>query len=295
MRKQNIESLEQYLYRRYTKQSAKTYFFTASHFLSTNPRAKFYQYKDMVNYLVELKKRYRNISTRNSVLTAVKKYYDYLIETKQRNDHPCRTLRIKGENVAKRSQVQFQDLFSPKELDMLLKRENRYPHLKTRNKIIISLLIYQGLTSEELTRIDLKDVDLDSGKVYIKATAKLNSRTLDLEQIQQEWIEDYLANHRGKLLKCTSTRLLIGIRGDKETVEGIGGMLEPLKSLFPERALNAKTIRMSVIANWLNVRKHRLEEVQVWAGHKWPSSTLRYKRVDLNEQREKINKWYPLG
>jgi integrase/recombinase XerD len=87
---------------------------------------------------------------------------------------------------------------------------------------------------------------------------------------------------------------VIGHRGDPETVEGIGGMLEPMKALFPERALNAKTIRSSVIANWFNVSKHRLEDIQLWAGHKWPSSTLRYKRTDVAEQREKINKWHPL-
>jgi hypothetical protein len=51
---------------------------------------------------------------------------------------------------------------------------------------------------------------------------------------------------------------------------------------------------MSVIANWLNMDKHRLEHVQEWAGHKWPSSTLRYKRLDIAVQREKINRWHPL-
>ncbi len=88
--------------------------------------------------------------------------------------------------------------------------------------------------------------------------------------------------------------MLIGHRGEPETVEGIASMLEPLKGLFPDRPLNAKTIRCSVIANWLNVYKYRLKDVQEWAGHKWPSSTFRYKRMDIAEQREKIKKWHPL-
>jgi integrase/recombinase XerD len=288
------ETIEQYLYRKHTKQTAKTYHFVISTFLNVHPKAKHYQYRDIVNHFVEIKNRYPNVSTRNGILAALKKYYDYLVETKQRNDHPCRTFFIKGENVAKRSQVHFQDLFTPTELDMLLNRENRYPHLKTRNKIIISLLIFQALTCDELIRLDLKDIDLDNSTVYIKGSATLSRRTLSLQRMQIEWIEDYLTNHRSKLLKCTTDRLLIGIRGDPETVEGIGGMLQPLKNLFPDRPLNAMTIRLSVIANWLNVYKNRLEIVQEWAGHKYPSSTLRYKRLDVAEQREKINKWHPL-
>lgn len=290
----NQLKLEEYLNRKYTKASAKTYLFVITSFLNGNPHADRYTYKEIVNHFVELKKRYPNPSTRNNILAAVKRYYDFLIESGKRNDHPCKTFRIKGENIAKRTQVHFQDLFTPKELDMLLNRANRYPHLKTRNKIIISLLIFQGLTSDDLVRLDLSNIDLDNGTIYIKSAAKLNSRTLKLERVQMEWIEDYLKHSRDKLCKVVTNRFLIGHRGDPETVEGIGGMLEPLKALFPERPLNAKTIRMSVIANWLNVNKHRLEDVQEWAGHKWPSSTLRYKRQDIGEMRAKINQWHPL-
>ena len=52
---------------------------------------------------------------------------------------------------------------------------------------------------------------------------------------------------------------------------------------------------MSVIANWLNDRKILLEDVQLMAGHKWPSSTERYKRADLEEQHRLINEFHPLN
>ncbi|MEO6882419.1 MAG: hypothetical protein ABI199_00190 [Bacteroidia bacterium] len=66
------------------------------------------------------------------------------------------------------------------------------------------------------------------------------------------------------------------------------------KPLFPDRNLNTKTIRQSVIANWLNEKKIPLEQVQLLAGHRWTSSTERYKQNNLNEQRTLINKWFPL-
>lgn len=38
----------------------------------------------------------------------------------------------------------------------------------------------------------------------------------------------------------------------------------------------------------------QLEDVQLIAGHKYPSSTEMYKRKDINEQLELINKYHPL-
>ena len=284
------ESIEQYIYRKLTGQSAKTYMANLNNFLAVNPNAKNYQYKDIINYFEQLAKRYRNVNTRNLKLSAIKKYYDYLVESRQRNDHPCRLFRIKGHGIAGKSQVQFQDLFTPAELEKLLNRDG-YEKLKLRNKIIISLLIYQALTPEEITRLDKENIDLDKLTVYIKASNKLSSRTLELKHVQKEYLEEYINTARPKV---NTHRLLIGYRGDPETVDSIIRMLIPLKALYPERKLTATTVRQSVIANWLNKGKHPVEQVQLWSGFKWPSSILRYRRADIVEQREKINQWHPL-
>lgn len=46
--------------------------------------------------------------------------------------------------------------------------------------------------------------------------------------------------------------------------------------------------------NWLNEKKIPLEQVQLMAGHKWISSTLKYRQNDTDEQREMMNKWFPI-
>jgi len=82
--------------------------------------------------------------------------------------------------------------------------------------------------------------------------------------------------------------------GTPVTVEDISYHTGVRKHLFPDRNLNPVTIRQSVISNWLNERKFPLEDVQLMAGHKWMSATERYKQINLDEQRELINKWHPL-
>jgi len=118
----------------------------------------------------------------------MKRYYDYLLETGQRNDHPCKYLKFKD----KHKPIQLQNLFSETELELLLDRENRFNNLELRNKVAISLLIYQGLTSEELVNLRVRDVDLDEGTIYERRGAKQNARTLPLRTKQIRMFDAYI-------------------------------------------------------------------------------------------------------
>jgi integrase/recombinase XerD len=71
-------------------------------------------------------------------------------------------------------------------------------------------------------------------------------------------------------------------------------LVETFKPLFPDRNLNAKTIRQSVITNLLKQKKD-LRVVQVFAGHKKPSSTERYRQTGLEELKAAVLKHHPLG
>ena len=85
------------------------------------------------------------------------------------------------------------------------------------------------------------------------------------------------------------------MRGNQESVDGIHELFCALRGLYPHKKLNPTTIRQSVISNLLNEDKHSLEAVQLFAGHKWPSATQRYKRLDIETLVKKINQWHPLG
>jgi hypothetical protein len=49
-----------------------------------------------------------------------------------------------------------------------------------------------------------------------------------------------------------------------------------------------------VIANWLNKYHIPLEDAQLLAGHKRPSSTLKYKQANMQQAVEILNKFHPL-
>lgn len=285
-----METIDKYLYKNHTDQTAKTYLYYIDVFLMQHPKAKTYLYKDIIDYVDDFKRKNPEINMLCSKFAAIKRYYDYLLQTGQRKDHPCKNLHLKSKVKA----IQIQDLFSTVELESLMNRENKYKNLDLRNKIIISLLINQALLSAELCRIEIRDIDLDAGTIYIKGSKTGTARTLDLKPNQILLIQKYTETARKKLLKSSSTCLIITQRGDAETVEGILSMIEPLKALYPERKLRAVTIRQSVLSNLLNEKKASLEDVQLFAGHRWPSTTERYRRKNLEEQRILINMYHPL-
>ena len=284
-------TIKQYLDKNLSLNTAANYHYTINHFLKLHPKAKRYKFQQMVGYMEEVTKQYSNIQTRIRILSAIKKYYDYLVYTEQRQDHPCQTLTVrKGGN----NSIQLQDLFTGEELKGLLKRENRYKYLDNRNNVLLSFLIYQGLTSDEIIRLNLEDIDLDATTIYIKASGKLNRRTLKLVAEQIRPLEKYINETRPRLLRGKTDTLLLNKLGHPIITSTINSILEPLSVLYPDRKLNPRAIRMSVISNWLNEKKLPIETVQEHAGHKWPSTTEKYLKTDNLKQVELINKYFPI-
>jgi integrase/recombinase XerD len=283
-------TIENYLKQNLSQKTAESYLYTINHFLKTNPKAKRYQYKNMVTYMESISEKQSNPQYRVRILSAIKKYYDYLVMSGYRSDHPCKKLnvKIKGNHA-----IQVQDLFSSEELQLLMQRENRYKNLDVRNNVLLSLLIYQGLTSDEIIRLNVKDIDLDNGTIYIKSSHTLNKRTLELVPKQMILFHNYIYEIRPEMLRSKTDSLIISKLGKPIGTDSIHAMIHPLRALFPDRKLNPQTIRMSVICNWLNEKKIPLERAQELAGHKWPGTTEKYIKVNSSQQREMINRYFP--
>ena len=288
----------------FSADSLQRYSSRIENYMRTDTQAKSYTYTDILHHLDQYGHSLSNDQKRRH-LNTLKRYYDYLIETGQRNDHPCKQLNIK--TSSKKTPV-FNDLFSSEELASLLHREERYEKIKTKNQVLISLLIYQALTLQEITNLKVQHIDLDKESIYVKGGRVLSSRRLEIHPKQYLLLEQYIHHDRKKLLKGLRTKqkitgqtniktdhLLFSFLNLPLTTDAINAFIENLKPRFPDRNLCAKTIRDSVIANLLNEKKLPLEQVQLFAGHRWISSTARYQQAPMDEQKEILNRFYPLG
>jgi len=283
-------SLDEYLRKHHSPATAKAYQREIELYLKANPNASQASFKDVMEYIGTLRKKYSNSASIHRIVSSIKVYYKYLNYTHQRKDNPARSIKLRDK---RHKALQVQDLFTSTELELLLERKERYADLQIRNQVVISLLIYQGLTTGEMAALTLQDINLEEGTINIKATPKTNARELKLKTKQIMLLHKYINDTRQKLLAIDTDKLLITKLGTAETGEGIHYLVSTYKKLFGDRNLNPKTIRMSVITNLLKEGKD-LRIVQTFAGHKYPSATERYKQSGIEELKQVIQKLHPL-
>jgi len=260
--------------------------------LSNYPTAATAVYKDVTGYIGALRQRYSKPATISRIVRSIKVYYDYLCSEGIRNDNPAKAIKLRDQ-ISRN--IQLQDLFTNEELENLLNRKERYSNLDYRNKVLISLTIYQALHPAAIEALRIEDINLVGRSIYVRSTAKTNTRTLQLKPNQILLFYQYINEIRPKLLQSKQSHaLLIGIRSGTMTAEDITKHIKrSFKQLYPNRKVNAQTIRQSVITNLLK-QGHDISLVQAFAGHKYPSTSERYKQSEIETLKAAVNKYHPM-
>jgi site-specific recombinase XerD len=287
MRNKKIQQqLEAYLNWRFTKETANSYLYAIEKFLKHYPNAPQLTLTVIETYFAGLKKQKQSVGYRTVTLSGIKAYYEFLVEQEVIKQHPCRAYFISEKKPTGKN---FGALFTPEEMETLFTlREERYQYMSNRNKAMIGLLVYQGLTSSELVNLKVSDVDLELGTVFTRGGKKTKQRTLGLKSKQNTHLIRYIENDRPNLISQPTKYLFVSIRGQQMSVDSLHAFISRMQGAF-DKLMSPKNIRASVISNWVNEQKRPLEEVQIMAGHRYPSSTEKYVRGEVNEQREAVS------
>lgn len=275
----------------HTDQTIKSYLHINRHIQKDDLNLSEFSYKNVIDYLAHKSKQSGNGKKQITLLNGLKKYFDYLIEIGVRETHPCKGLYIR--NIRKKGII-HQDLFSSEELELLMMRKERYQSNTLKHQIIISLLIYQGLRSGEICRLKTRHIHLAENYIYIKESKKISARIIPIHPSQVFLFEKYTEQRSNQSMIAESEIFLYGKSGMSMSVDSVNYTVEIFRPMFPHKTLTASSIRKSVIANWLNEKKLPLEQVQILSGQKWISSTAIYRKENFDEQRELMNKWFPI-
>jgi integrase/recombinase XerD len=286
--------LHHYLSTKYSKATAKAYYREIEIYLTNTTNAHNYNYSDIVNYLSKLRANYTNSKTINRILASIKAYYSYLYAYELRTDNPAKRLLLRDKI---NRDIQLQQLFTTKELEAVLIKKERYSNLESRNKIVMSLLVYQGLKPNEIASLEVKEVNLNEGTIYIKPSLKNNSRTLHLRGNQILLFKKYVEEVRPLLLQNNTLALealVIGHRSNPMSGEDITKHVNRSYSkLYSPRIVNCQTIRQSVITNLLK-ETNDLRRTQAFAGHKYSSTTEKYKQSDVMQLQLALELHHPM-
>lgn len=271
-----------------------------------NTEAETTTHRDLIGYIKHLQKRGIKQITIRKYLGSLKHYFNWLIKRGIREDNPARNIDIKG--IKRKS---LYDIIKMPELENLYhrfeipgengkdKNQNWYQTkilAAKRNKVMLGLMIWQGVGTMELSRLQTGDLKLREGKIYIAGSRKSNERELKLEAHQVLDFMEYTLQTRKALLeihgKPTEQLFISNGTGANKLNNAMGYLVKKLHELDP-RVTSAKQIRASVITHWL--KNYNLREVQYMAGHRYVSSTESYLINDLDDLSEDIDKFHPIG
>lgn len=267
----------------------KTYLYEIEKFKKHYRNPEKLSYQNLMEYVELLRKNYNPQSVKRTVY-AIKKYYDYLVETGKVKTNIAGNIKIKD---GKENPIQLQELLTEKELQKLLEpRKERYPILEKRNQIIISLLVNQALLVGDIEKLKIEDLDLQNAKIRIQKTGITNSRILDLKAEQILLFYEYLKEEREKLERQKTSFFLLNKLGSAITKDDINYLVSTYQKGFTKKLTSVK-IRQSVIKLKLD-QGENLRKVQYFAGHKHADTTEKYKETGINALQTAINQYHPI-
>ena len=252
-------------------------------------------YKMFLKFIKYLQRKNTTKKTIKHKIGTIKIYFKYLQSENYRIDNPIENINIKGVkrtiNYNLLEADELEDLYYSYETENI--KDSYHKLTAKRNKIIVGLLVYQGLNTSELIKLELEDLQLYKGKIYIKSGARSNSRTLELKSWQVIEFLEYIKEIREEIITRKSLETnRIFIPNNARLGNTVLAIMKKLKS-YNQKVNNIHQIRASVITNWL--KKYNLRQVQVLAGHRYISSTERYLQDDLESLHEVVNNFHPIN
>jgi integrase/recombinase XerD len=262
------------------------------------------RYNDLLSFIDYCKLDNDSKKLINNKLRSIRNYFEYLKTENKNIINPAANLHLKGE-----PRKIISGVIDFKELETLYQSLESNTLRQKRNKTILGLLIYQAITTEELKQLEPEHLKLKEGKIYIPGNRRRNSRTLELKPFQILELNEYINETRPAIIKQIGTatpcrkpnqinketiekQLFVSMNGSENIKVGLFHMFKGIKKINPD-IVNAQQIRQSTITYWL--KNHNLRQVQYMAGHKYVSSTERYQLDNLDNLKDKVEKYHPLN
>jgi len=285
----------------FTKSSIKSHKYTVTNFETwqTKQRLPLSQitYNDITTYIKHLKSKGNKQRTIQIAIGKLKHYINY--QKLQGNISNISITQLKIQGVKRQS---LYDILKPEELEYIYQsypsekinlQQQPLTTIQKRNKIILSLLIYQGITTTDLGNLRIEHIKLFDGKIDIPETRKSNNRCLKLEPFQILLFQDYTLTAREQILKEAekeTDKFIVSTGTSDKVLNLLQALMNQIKKDIP-KVKNVKQIRASVITNWL--KQYNLRETQYRAGHRFVSSTESYKINDIESLQNDIMQFSP--
>jgi integrase/recombinase XerD len=247
------------------------------------------KYSDLLSFTKKLRENGLIPNNLNKHLRGVKYYFEYKKEQGEISYNPAANLTVKGEYT-----TLPKGILSKEQIEQVYNEYEAQTPVQKRNKVILGLYVYQGLTREEMENLEPTDINLNKGTILIRRNVRLRQRMLPLNASQVLQLQEYLTQIRKELLKLkgqASDKLFTTIGDSQHMKDALRELLNELQRKYPF-LISFTQIRTTVIYFW--VKEKNIRETQYLAGHASIHSTQRYKQVSLDDLQLQLDLFHPL-
>ena len=216
---------------------------------------------------------YKNTSTAR-LMSAIRRYYQYLCREKIREDDP--SAKLESPKIAK----PLPKSLSESEVDVLLAAPDLSDPVQFRDKAMLEVLYATGLRVSELVGLTMEEINLQQG--VIRVTGKGNkTRLVPLGEESIYWLERYIEEVRSILLSGQSSDVLFpSRRGSQMVRQTFWHRIKHYAQLsgINKEALSPHVLRHAFATHLLNYGAD-LRVVQMLLGHSDLSTTQIYTHI----------------
>ena len=239
-------------------------------------------YQDLLNYIEKLQKEEKTISHINAILLGISDYYNY-----KKLPNLAINTRLKGQVTKAISNPltaeQLEEIYKTFEGNEL-------------QKVVLGLMIYQGLEQSDFITIETKDIILEKGTIYIPSRKERRSRTLRLESHQIIQLQNFIFSSESG----SPDRQYLAFSPYSDNPNHFNYLLRKLSKKLKQQIkkeldidiIKLSHLRQSRIAIW--VKEEGIRKGQYKAGFRKVMSAEKYLKADLTDLKNEIKKHHPL-
>jgi integrase/recombinase XerD len=259
-------------------------------------------YAQVLDYIGHLREQGSSNTKVRQLLWGIKQYYQF-----HEIDNPVTSVMIR--NTGKKathflSDTELQHVYENFTSQKGKSHPGYYYH---SDKLILSLILYQALDIQDVYRLEISHIHLEKGTIYIKGSARQQSRILPLGANQIVPLQKYILETRSKLLQQKNTTWFISC-GESEAKLFVPTCLHYIRLKLQWKKLNKKVkkqskeiglevhnlqqLRQSRLAVW--VKQHGLKTAQYKAGFNTISGIERYAKESVEDLQKQLETFHPL-
>lgn len=241
------------------------------------------RYADLMNYLGQLQHEENSAHQQNRRLLAIETYYSF-----KKLPSVVQSLRVKVRQSTLKPVLELSEL------------ESVYQHYQPWHgvdQLILSLVVWQALELDDILGIELQDINLSKGQLYIKSHHQRQARYIKLEAHQIMQLHDYITSTKTKRQQEKHERLILSLTASTHSLLGTWRRLnkEVAHQALSKLNIGVRTLehlRQSRLAHW--VKQHGLRQAQYLGGFKSVRGIEYYQTQSLKDLQQQLEQCHPL-